>query len=255
MEEFDARVSLIDETLNSGLDPIELLATPIRSPLTDLPVAYRTHLRINSVEVGVIQPEQYDPVASRTSQCVSLALWNFRRVCDLAKDLREISSAIGFFTVRTPSRILTKGKIGDLVETVLKEAGYDDPSNVCFEFPRESVFSDTEAMANGLRVLKSYGIKSALVGYGDEFCPAPRLASLPFDYVMLDESVLADLMNPEKELSVEALIKYVSTFGAEYIALGRTTAEESERLVRIRAFGYEDKDPTAITESELRAKF
>ena len=39
MEEFDARVSLIDETLNSGLDPIELLATPILSPLTDLPVA------------------------------------------------------------------------------------------------------------------------------------------------------------------------------------------------------------------------
>ena len=110
-------------------------------------------------------------------------------------------------------------------------------------------------MANGLRVLKSYGIKSALVGYGDEFCPAPRLASLPFDFVMLDESVLTDLMNPEKELSVEALIKYVSTFGAEYIALGRTTAEESERLVRIRAFGYEEKDPIAITESELRAKF
>ena len=110
-------------------------------------------------------------------------------------------------------------------------------------------------MANGLRVLKSYGVKSALVGYGDEFCPAPRLASLPFDYVMLDEQVLADLMNPEKELSVEALIKYVSTFGTECIALGRTTAEESERLVRIRAFGYEDKDPIAITESDLRAKF
>ena len=150
MEELDARVSLIDETLKSGLDPIELLATPINSPLTDLPIAYRTRLRINSVEVGVIEPEQYDPVASRTSQCVSLALWNFRRVCDLAKDLREISSAIGFFTVRTPPRILTKGKIGDLVETVLKDADYDDPSNVCFEFPRESVFSDTEAMANAV---------------------------------------------------------------------------------------------------------
>ena len=255
MEELDARVSLIDETLKSGLDPIELLATPIISPLTELPIAYRTRLRINSVEVGVIQPEQYDPVASRTSQCVSLALWNFRRVCDLARDFREISTAIGFFTVRTPPRILTKGKIGDLVETVLKDAGYDDPTNVCFEFPRESVFSDTEAMANGLRVLKSFGIKSALVGYGDEFCPAARLASLPFDYVMLDEAVLADLVNPEKERSVEALLNYISTFGVEYIALGRTTAEESERLVRIRAFGYEDKDPIAITESDLRAKF
>ena len=255
MEEFDARVSLIDETLNSGLDPIELLASPINSPVTNLPIAYRTRLRINSVEVGVIQPEQYDPVASRTSQCVSLALWNFRRVCDLAKDLREISSAIGFFTVRTPPRILTKGKIADLVETVLRDADYDSPSNICFEFPRESVFSDTEAMANGLRALRSYGIKSALVGYGDEFCPAPRLASLPFDYVMLDEAVLQDLMNPEKERSVEALVNYISTFGAEYIALGKTNAAECERLIRIRAFGYEDKEPTVITESELRAKF
>ena len=255
MEELDARVSLIDETLKSGLAPIELMATPIRSLVTDLPIAYRTSLRINSIEVGVINPEQYDPVASRTSQCVSLALWNFRRACDLARDYREISTAIGFFTVRTPPRILTKGKIADLVETVLKDADYDNPSNVCFEFPRESVFSDTEAMANGLRVLKSYGIKSALVGYGDEFCPAARLASLPFDYVMLDETVLRDLMDPEKQRSVEALVNYVSTFGVECIALGRSTAQESERLVRIRAFGYEDKDPVAITESELRAKF
>ena len=255
MEELDARVSLIDETLKSGLAPIELMATPIRSLVTDLPIAYRTSLRINSIEVGVINPEQYDPVASRTSPCVSLALWKFRRVCDLARDYREISTAIGFFTVRTPPRILTKGKIADLVETVLKDADYDNPSNVCFEFPRESVFSDTEAMANGLRVLRSYGIKSALVGYGDEFCPAPRLASLPFDYVMLDETVLRDLVDPEKERSVEALVNYVSTFGVECIALGRSTAQESERLVRIRAFGYEDKDPVAITESELRAKF
>ena len=255
MEEFDARVSLIDETLNSGLDPIELLATPIRSLVTDQPIAYRTLLRINSIEVGVLQPEQYDPVASRTSQCVSLALWNFRRVCDLARDFRRVGTMINFFTVRTPPRILTKGKIGDLVETVLKDADFDDPSNVCFEFPRESVFSDTEAMANGLRVLRSFGIRSALVGYGDEFCPAPRLASLPFDYVMLDETVLQDLLTPEKERSVEALINYVSTFDVEYIALGRTKAEESERLVRLRAFGYEDKNPTAVTESELRAKF
>ena len=186
---------------------------------------------------------------------MSLALWNFRRVCDLARDFREISTAIGFFTVRTPPRILTKGKIGDLVETVLKDAGYDDPANVCFEFPRESVFSDTEAMANGLRILKSFGIKSALVGYGDEFCPAPRLASLPFDYVMLDETVLSDLMDPKKERSVEALLTYISTFGAECIALGQTNAEECERLVRLQAFGYEEKDPIAITESELRAKF
>ena len=255
MEAVETRVSLIDETLKSGLAPIELIASPIKSPLTESTVAYRTRLRINSIELGILEPEQYDPVANRTSQCVALSLWEFRRVCDLAKALQAADTTVSWLSVRAPSRILTKGHITDLVETVLRDADLDDASSICFEFPRESVFSDTEAMANGLRILKSFGIKSALVGYGDEFCPAPRLASLPFDYVMLDETVLSDLMDPKKERSVEALLTYISTFGAECIALGQTNAEECERLVRLQAFGYEEKDPVALTERELRAKF
>ena len=213
METLETRVSLIDETLKSGLAPIELLASPIKSPLTESTVAYRTRLRINSIELGILDPEQFDPVANRTSQCVALSLWGFRRVCDLAKALQAADTTVSWLSVRAPSRILTKGHITDLVETVLRDAGLDDASSICFEFPRESVFSDTEAMANGLRSLRTFGIKSALVGYGDEFCPAPRLAALPFDYVMLDETVLADLVSAEKGRSVEALLAYVSTFG------------------------------------------
>lgn len=249
----ETKRGLLDQTLESGIEPIELFATPVLSQETGEPVAYRSELRINSIELGVLSPSEFEPVAERTSQCVVLALWNLRRLCGVVTDMVENGADFKWISLRTPPRILTKGEIRHLIDVVFADMEFRYPEKICFEFPRESFFADSDKMRDGLQALRSYGIHTAIRGFGDEFCPTSRLSTMPFDMVLLDEEILPQMKDEERRRSAEALVRYVRCFGCQAIATGVSSDEERAALSELMITEYiPQQQSDLISESALR---
>lgn len=232
------RNEMLRATLESGVDPIEIRLVPINSTSTRQTFAYRTVCQLNTQSLGVLLPADYGPVAGRTVQCVNLALANITAISDIIQLAKERRIKTDFFTAVCPPRMLLRGSASKLLAEHFSEIGFSDPSRLCLEFPAQLLFEERERAAYELNALRFMGIRTALAGYGDEFCPTLRLAGYPLDYVVLDSGVSAQMAAPETLKSASALIAYIRGLGIEVIAEGARGNDLISEFFRSDCVGY-----------------
>ncbi len=214
------RNELLAATLNSGIEPIEIRLIEIKSTSTRQTVAYRTECQLNTQSLGILLPADYTPVAARTVQSVNLALANITKISDILNIAKKRGHKLDYLTAACPARMLQKGSAAALLKEHFAEIGFSDHSCLCLEFPAQILFEERERVAQELNALRFMGVRTALWGYGDEFCPTQRLVGYPFDYVFLDSSVTHKMADPNLSASASALVAYVRGLGIEVVAEG-----------------------------------
>ena len=222
---------LLTATLESGIPPIETKLIEIRSTATRQQTALRSVQQLNTQQLGILLPEDFDPVATRTNQCVNLALANISDVAELLETASERKIKLDFISVSCPVRMIARGDIAGLLNTAFFEENiFLDPTKLCLEFPPEILLEDSAKISEKLSELRFMGIKTAIRDFGNAFCPTMRLREFAFDYAILDQSVTDLMENDATEHTASSLVSFVRGLGIEAVAVGATGNEIISRF-------------------------
>lgn len=167
----------------AGVKPLEWRLYPIESISDGSRLGYLSKLFVNSLKLGVIAPETYEPSTAATLRGAKLAMWQLeetrRLFTRLAEEERElplvvISMSLKMFLGKTAKRAFSD---------FLSELSATEAGKICFAFTSEVLFMDAGDLNLKLEEAREKGLKTALVGYGEEYCPPLRLKGLKFDYI------------------------------------------------------------------------
>lgn len=167
----------------AGVKPLEWRLYPIESISDGSRLGYLSKLFVNSLKLGDIAPETYEPSTAATLRGAKLAMWQLeetrRLFTRLAEEERElplvvISMSLKMFLGKTAKRAFSD---------FLSELSATEAGKICFAFTSEVLFMDAGDLNLKLEEAREKGLKTALVGYGEEYCPPLRLKGLKFDYI------------------------------------------------------------------------
>ena len=216
----------------AGVKPLEWRLYPIESISDGSRLGYLSKLFVNSLKLGVIAPETYEPSTAATLRGAKLAMWQLeetrRLFTRLAEEGRElplvvISMSLKMFLGKTAKRAFSD---------FLSELSATEAGKICFAFTGEVLFMDAGDLNLKLEEAREKGLKTALVGYGEEYCPPLRLKGLKFDYIFFapefscalerreaDARALAGLADAVGFVTVAQLFKSVKYFPPESFPL------------------------------------
>ena len=228
----------VTEMVESGIEPISLQYERVHF-FDDGPSIVRSFLGINSLDIGALDYPQYRFVVARCKQSEQMV------GCHVTKLLRAIhykltnqEGSVLCYTIPVYARTLRDGMLSRILFEEFAKFPDVPPSMVCVEISADILYEDMEWVEKEMRELGNLGVKIAMSEVGDEFCPIFRLASLPFDYVLLDPFATRVALSDRAENSAEWLIEYLHDRNARVIAPGLDTAAKIDAVRELDCDGY-----------------
>ncbi len=193
--------------------------------------------RISSLEALIrwphgdrmIMPGEFIPVAERTGLIADLGQWIMReaaRQCALWED-----AGLGGFRicVNVSPLQFNQPNFVDSVQQFLTQSGMN-PERLELELTESAIMTDAETNIARLRALKKLGMSLAVDDFGTGYSSLNYLKQFPIDTLKIDQSFVADLVKPDGEAIVDAILALARTLGLQVIAEGVETADQAEYL-------------------------
>ena len=212
----------IERALRSALDSdaIEAYFQPVIDTSTGKVVAAEALARIEDSMMGIIQPNEFIPVAEETGLIGKLGLQMARNVCIfLAKsklDLKWISLNLSVADCMNPS-------YGKNLLFILRSYKID-PSRIVLEIT-ETMAMLEEALPDNLRNLSQLGFRLAIDDFGTEYANMDSVLRLPFSLVKLDRSVVNLGTSLDRELIMSKMVGAFEDLGLDAVAEGIESAD------------------------------
>ena len=226
------------ETLNSGIEPLEMRFTQINDPLRRLPVAYRSFTFVNSLIEGVIPPEKYAFAADGTDRGLRLAKWNIQEAAKTLRMMERAGRHVRFITARCPAGLALVPDLYEKIKAILEEERITEPDKICLEFPQSLLFEEEEAVQANLLAMKLLKVRTLMSGCGENDCPVVNLMRVPVDMVILAPRITALVDDRDKSGAVAALISFLRALPVEVIGEGALSDDSVRALSRADCFGY-----------------
>lgn len=211
-------------------------------------------LRWNHTEDGVIQPDDFIPLAEECGLIVPIGEWVIRQACRDAKGWGDLAVAINVSPVQF--------RQGHLVDTVRKalEAEEIDPARLEIEITEGVLLSNTEETIALLTDLQALGVKIAMDDFGTGYSSLSYLRRFPFDKIKIDRSFTKDLgSSTEADNIIDAVIKLGASMGMISNAEGVETIEQANFLRKhgcqeVQGFHFSRPLPSASISDLLQDK-
>jgi predicted signal transduction protein with EAL and GGDEF domain len=121
---------------------------------------------------------------------------------------------------------LARADFADSVAAAIHEHGID-PAQLCLEVTEESLSERTPSATDTLNALAALGVRLSIDDFGTGATSIAQLRRLPFHYVKLDRSFLADVdRDPHEARLVSDLVQLIHGIGRVVIVEGVETAAE-----------------------------
>ena len=173
----------IKEYLAAGVAPLEWRLYPVLKISDGSSLGYFSKLFVNSLKLGAIAPETYEPCTVSTLRGAKLAMWQLEETDRLFSALLAKGRTLPMITISMPLKMFLGKTAKRAFSDFLKTLSPQKANKICLAFTPEILFMKTEEVNPKLEETAETGIKTALTGYGEEYCPPLRLKGLKFDYV------------------------------------------------------------------------
>ena len=190
---------------------------------------------------GIIQPDEFIPLAEEIGLIVPLGEWVLRRACaDAALWPKEVKVAVNLSAVQFRS-----GRILQAVITALASSGLAG-NRLELEVTESTLLAENAATTAALHQLRGLGVRVCMDDFGTGYSSLAYLRSFPFDKIKIDRSFIQDLGESANSL---AILKVITGLGA---SLGMTTTAEGvetqAQFDLVKAEGCDEVQGTMIAE-------
>ena len=250
----DARAQarrLLELDLRAALrnNEFELYYQPIFQLESEQIIGLEALVRWNHPHRGMIQPNDFIPLAEETGLIVPLGNWVLQRACaDAATWSRPVRVAVNL----SPIQFKQKGLV-DAVLSALANSGLT-PDQLELEITEAVLLTDSEATLATLHSLRNHGVRISMDDFGTGYSSLSYLRSFPFDKIKIDRTFINELSNRNDSMAIVRAVTGLGTsLGIPTTAEGVETSEQL-RLLRgvscTEVQGYLFSPPRPATEVE-----
>ncbi|HEY0168890.1 MAG TPA: EAL domain-containing protein [Jatrophihabitans sp.] len=216
---------------NRGLVPY---FQPIVNLLDNTAVGHEALVRWEHAEQGLLDPDDFLPMAEQTGLIVPLGWWMLATCCRAAGDARLTGGSAQWVAVNASGSQLGRGQLVPEIRRGLDASGLS-PDRLHLEITESALVEASPAAIKEVREVADLGVRIALDDFGTGYSSLSLLRDLPVSTVKIDRSFVAPIA---ADRSARAIVRSVIGLCQE---LGITTVAEGietqEQLTSVRALG------------------
>ncbi len=233
---------------------IEIYYQPQVNALTKQIIGVEALARWNHPERGIIQPDDFIPIAESTGLIVPIGKWILKSACLAAKSWHNnghnhLKVAVNLSTVQFSQPSLIES-VAQALNNAQLPAKYLE-----LELTESSLMKDMNNAINVLNQLKNMGVLLSIDDFGTGYSSLSYLKQFPMDRIKIDRLFVSELetSSDAKEITL-AIISMAHSLKMSVIAEGVETIEQQNFLNRneceeLQGFYYSKP----ITEEEFGA--
>jgi EAL domain-containing protein (putative c-di-GMP-specific phosphodiesterase class I) len=192
-------------------------------------------VRWNHPHRGLIQPNDFIPVAETTGLVIPLGAWVLEEACRQMGAWRQAGLVDDTFyvSVNLSARHLRDASLIDDVLHALDTSGMP-ASALLIEVTETGLVEDLDPEGRVLHDLKALGVRLAIDDFGTGYSSLARLSTFPLDVVKIDKSFIDRLTgNADGDAMVRAVVDLSHTLGMTTVAEGVEDPEQAVALSRL----------------------
>lgn len=240
---------LTTELKNTGITPFERRIKYGYNCLSQQARSIFVDLQANTLS-GVFQSDVYNRPLDSSNVCYDLFKYELSLLCGdyRLKKMQEDSDGAEFKPLECwlyafPKFLEGNGeKIKKILTTVTSRYDCSELlSNITIVFPVSVLWLEKDNLQSVTNIAESK-CKVAVMDVGDKFCPITSLSAVKFDYVMLSENVVNELIGGVNVKSIVAMTEYIKAFNSKIYASGNFEVKQIEKLAKYNIYAFFTKE-------------
>jgi diguanylate cyclase (GGDEF)-like protein len=203
-------------------------------------------------QLGLVEPNEFIPVAERTGLIIPLTLWVLHRALWQCRAWKEwgidLSLAINLSMLN-----LTAAELPEQIAALLKDAAIPS-ERLELEITESVIMDDPERTLRTLRQIRSLGVRLAIDDFGTGYSSLAHLSRLPVTTIKIDRSFIREMeATKDNAVIVRSIIDLAHNLDLQVVAEGVESAEAKQMLVNFgcdEAQGYYFSPPVPAREIE-----
>jgi diguanylate cyclase (GGDEF)-like protein/PAS domain S-box-containing protein len=230
-EAADARL-VLERSLHHALEREEFVVhyQPMVEIATGRMVGAEALVRWRHPENGLMQPEDFIPIAEETQLIVPLGAWVLRTACAQMKAWHDSGHPWLRVAVNLSPRQFQDQQLTATVEQILADTGFP-PMLLDLEITESTAMQNAELSLSILNRLKEMGIRISIDDFGTGYSSLAYLKRFPIDTVKIDQDFVRDLTSDDTAI-ISAVISMARALNLRIIAEGVETEEQLAFLRR-----------------------
>jgi diguanylate cyclase (GGDEF)-like protein/PAS domain S-box-containing protein len=227
-----SRRLMIEEQLHSALVRGEFYVCyqPLMDTKTESTISAEALLRWNNRILGVVEPEEFIPIAERSRFIIQLGRFVIREALQWAALWKKTLKRDFKIAVNLSPHQLRDLDLIPFIEETLKENSING-SSLELEITEGVLMHDHSYVDKTLKSLNQMGIGIVMDDFGTGYSSLNYLRKYPFDKLKIDRSFIKDIMvDPTDRILVNTSIAMAHGLGLEVVAEGVETEEQLQKL-------------------------
>ncbi len=252
----DTRLAL-ERSLHHAIErtEFEVQYQPMVEIATGRVVGAEALVRWRHPEHGLMQPEEFIPLAEETQLIVPLGAWVLRTACAQMKAWHDAGHPWLRIAVNLSPRQFQDQQLVTTVEAILSEVRFP-PAYLDLEITESTAMQNAEMSLSILNRLKEMGIRISIDDFGTGYSSLSYLKRFPIDTVKIDQDFVRDLTSDDAAI-ISAVISMARALNLRVIAEGVETEEQlaflrREQCSEMQGFLFSEPLSAAEFEKALR---
>jgi len=223
-EEIQRRV-LLEARLKQALERKELTLhyQPKLEIRTGSLMGWEALLRWQSAELGMVNPEEFIPVAEHTGLILPIGDWVVREACRQMRVWQDAGLPVGTMAVNLSARQFRQKDLAEEVSAALRDTGLA-ASDLELEITESSIMDNRAVAATVLTELERLGLRIAVDDFRTGYSSLSYLKSFPIHCLKIDRSFIRDIPGDENDTAiVRTIIALAGSLGLTVVAEGVET--------------------------------
>jgi EAL domain-containing protein (putative c-di-GMP-specific phosphodiesterase class I) len=183
-------------------------------------------VRWNDPDRGLVEPDDFIPVAEETRLIVPLGEWVLRTACRQTKEWHDRGVGLMRVAVNLSARQFQQADLVQMVRRALDDVRLD-PSALELEITETTAMQNGEVTVEVLRALRDIGVGISIDDFGTGYSSLHYLKRFPINAVKIDRAFVRDLGESDGDAAiVSAVIGIARSLRLRVVAEGVETAEQ-----------------------------
>ncbi|MCR5290833.1 MAG: bifunctional diguanylate cyclase/phosphodiesterase [Treponema sp.] len=189
--------------------------------------SYETLLRWQSEDFGLVSPSKFIPIAEENGDILQIGQWVLNNAFDWfmkgknsKKIAKDVLLSVNISVVQFSNPLFIEELKNTFAQTGMQ------PMWLIIEVTEYACVYSPETTAQRIKELAQMGVKVALDDFGVGYASISYLRLLPFSIVKIDRSIVATILNAEKECIVSSIIQLAHALNLLVVAEGIETEEQ-----------------------------